>query len=413
MNEKQLYKKWFSNPVFYDSTNIRDMKCTPTHSVDIALIYSGRNRGKSFDICARAIIEAFYSKGARTFGYIRRYDKELTAYAVEQYFADKLELIQDLTDGICNCVICDKKMIYLGKDYIDEKGHSKREKVLHIGYVFSLNLANQYKSLQYPTVHTLLFEEVFTIDGYIPNEVDKLLGLISTVQRNKEDFICYMISNLVSKINPYTQGLSLKGVLKQKAGTIDEYRLYKGTRDENGQEEFYYICVEYLEDLDNEIDVKEKKKNRNRLLSSVTSNKWEENYLLPCASSKTMREFETLYTSVFEYNEFRYLCEVKNVPINLQFVLNHYIDTDEMLEYHTSTMQVLFISRKTSKVSDNTRLHTTNALITPMATRGYYILNDKDKEVDKLLKIGWCFFSDNLTGNEFKESFKELKKYSF
>ena len=75
MTEKQIIKKWFSNDNYYNSDIIRNMQTESGHKCDIALIYSGRNRGKSFDISAKAILEAWNSKGSSTFGYIRRYDK--------------------------------------------------------------------------------------------------------------------------------------------------------------------------------------------------------------------------------------------------------------------------------------------------------------------------------------------------
>ena len=411
MNEKQLIKKWHSNAEYYNSDIIRNMKSELNHKVDIALIYSGRKRGKSFDISAKAIKEAYYSNGELTFGYIRRYDKEITNYKVEQYFADKIEYIKDLTDNKANCIICEKSSIYLGFEKF-ENGKIVKEKIMQIGNTFAVNLSTQYKSLQFPKIHTLIFEEVFTNDGYISDEPNKLLSIISTVQRNKEEFITFLVSNTVSKINPYTQAFSLKGILKQKSGTIDEYRLYKGTIDNRGMEEYYYICVEYLKDLDNEIANSKKNKKRNRIISSPSSNKWEEAYIYPTIPIKIIKEFETLYSCVFEYADYRYLCELKRVPINLQEVYEHYIDSDELLEFINESMEVCYISRKTSKILSNTRLYTTNPIVLPNATRGYFIINEYDEIIDKLLNVGHCFFADNLTGNEFKQCIDELKKFS-
>ena len=409
MTEKQLIKKWHSNSNYYNSDIIKNMVSELNHKVDIALIYSGRKRGKSFDISAKAIKNAYESKGANTFGYIRRYDKEITNYKVEQYFADKIEYIKDLTSNKSNCIICEKSAIYLGIEQLENE-KIVREKQMQIGNTFALNLSTQYKSLQFPNIHSLIFEEVFTNDGYISDEPNKLLSIISTVQRNKEEFITYLISNTVSKINPYTQAFSLKGILKQKPGTIDEYRLYKGTTDMRGMEDYYYICVEYLKDLDNEIDNSKKIKNRNRIISSPSSNKWEEAYIYPTISQKFIKSFETIYSCVFEYTDYRYLCELKQVPTNIQRVYEHYIDSGEELEFVDEYMNICYITRKTSNIITNTRLFTTNPIVLPNATRGYYCINEYDSIIDKLINIGHCFYADNLTGNEFKQCFKELKK---
>ena len=411
MTEKNLIKKYFSNENYYNSDIIRNKETETGHTCDIALVYSGRNRGKSFDISAKAIMKAWYTKGQETFGYIRRYDKELNNYKVEDYFSDKSNFIKDLTNNKCNCVIAEQSKIYLGLSFND-CGKMKKEKVLQIGNSFALNIATQYKSLQFPNITTLIFEEVFA-ENYISDEPNKLLSIISTVQRNKDNFITFLISNLVSKINPYTQGFSLKGILKQKSGTIDEYRLYKGTLDNNGNEDYYYICVEYLKDLNNELSNKDKKKskNKNRLTSSTTSNKWEEAMIFPTISQAYIKQFRTLYTCVFEYNEYKYLCELKIVPSNLQVVYNTLIDSDEELEFINETIEICYISRKTSKVTTNTRLFTTNPVVLPYATRGYYILNEYDELIDKLITIGHCFYADNLTGNEFQQSLEEIKRF--
>lgn len=411
MTEKSLIKKYFSNENFYNSDIINNKEIEENHTTDIALVYSGRNRGKSFDISAKAIMRAWYSNGADTFGYIRRYDKELQNYRVEEYFSDKVNFIKDLTNNKCNTIVCEKAKIYLAKS-TNENGKLETIKVLQIGNVFSLNLAIQYKSLQFPNIHTLIFEEVFATT-YITDEVNKLLSIISTVKRSKENFICFLISNLVSKINPYTQGFALKGILKQKPGTIDEYKLYLGTLDENNKEEYYYICVEYLKDKEKQIDIsnKNKKQNKNRILNSPTSNKWEESKLYPCISQGFIKEFKTIHCCVFEYNEYKYLCELKLVPINIQEVYNELMESDTELEYNNELMEICFVSRKTSKILNNTRLFTTNPTVLPYSTRGYYLLNEDDDLIDRLITIGHTFYSDNLTANEFKQAVEEIKSY--
>lgn len=408
MTEKQIIKKWFSNENYYNSDIIRNMQTESGHKCDIALIYSGRNRGKSFDISAKAILEAWNSKGSKTFGYIRRYDKEIQNYKVEDYFCDKIEFLKNITNNKCDCFICERGKIYVGKINIDG-GKIKRDKILQVGNTFALNLAVQYKSLQYPSIHTLIFEEVFAND-YITDEPNKLLSIISTVKRNKDDFIVFLISNLVSKINPYTQGFSLRGILKQKSGTIDEYRLYKGTLDNKGNEDYYYICCEYLKDNEN-VEASKSKKSKNRKIVSNTSNKWEEAQIYPCISQNYIRKYETIYKCVFEYNDFKYLCELKIVPINLQEMYNTLIDSDVEIEPITEYMEVCFISRKTSKVTNDIRLFTNNPTVLPFATRGYYILNDYDELIDKLITMGHTFYADNLTANEFNQSIEEIKRF--
>ena len=69
---QNIKEKWYSNPKFYDSTKLMELKADDEHSVDIAFIYSGRNRGKSFDIASKALLNAWTSQGKEQFGYARQ-----------------------------------------------------------------------------------------------------------------------------------------------------------------------------------------------------------------------------------------------------------------------------------------------------------------------------------------------------
>ena len=76
--KRNFNKKWFNsnNGEFYDCQHTLDYVDENGHTVDIAIVYSGRNRRKSFNVSATMIKQAFEKN--KKFGYIRRYDKELT-----------------------------------------------------------------------------------------------------------------------------------------------------------------------------------------------------------------------------------------------------------------------------------------------------------------------------------------------
>ena len=250
MEKEKLYKKWFKDTDRYNSDYVKNFIDENGKHIDIAWVQSGRGRGKSFDISAKALSDAWYSNGQKTFGYIRRYDKELTVVNIEQYFEDKKDFIKDMTNGECNRVVCKNKKIYLAKDFLDDNEKVKTELIMLVGYSFALNLANQYKSLQYPTIVTMIFEEVLSRSTYIQNEPMELLSLISTCRRDKELFTCFCITNTVSRVNPYSEafGFDLRSL---KEGQQTFTRLYSGEYDENKKiDEYYLISVEYLKAKD-------------------------------------------------------------------------------------------------------------------------------------------------------------------
>lgn len=399
MDRKRLTNKYFKNKTYYQDTT-KDIVNEDVRHPDIIFLMSGRKRGKSFRVSANAIMDAWYDD--RQFGYIRRLEKEIKGDNVESYFADKIDFIKDMTDGQCDCVIAERGHIYLGKLNIEEKGN-KREKVKEIGRVFACAMANQYKSLQYPQVYTLIYEEVFTTDGYAIDEPSKLLSIISTVRRDKRDFKCYLISNLVSRINPYVNCWGLRGLKSQKSGTIDNYKLYMGTYDAQGLEEYLYIACEYLEDA--KMESKHKQPG-----VSIESNTWDEIHIFPNISERYLKDYKPIDRVVFEFDTFMFLGEIRNIPERMGGMLEEIKLNEEIPEdiKDSQTMPILYIKRKSTDVLFGTRLYTNIPTINPYATLGIQNVFEVDKTIHTLLSRGWVIYADNLTGNEFEQIINEL-----
>ncbi len=402
MKKDKLIKKWFKNPKWpYSSDTITTMTDENGHSVDLAFILGGRNLGKSFEICAKqCLMDAWYSDGEHQFGYIRRNEKELTSYNINAYFADKGEFISDMTDNMYDKVDYYRGALYFARVRFDENGRKYMDRSFPIGYCFALSTSIQYKSLQYPKVNKLLFEEVFAMK-YIANESRLLLNLISTVKRDKTDFITYLVANTVSRVNPYVTELCLTKLMKQKPGTIDTYKMLDGLVDEDGNESYYYIAIEYLSDSNTST------KKISTVASTIT-NEWDEVAQYPVLSSSLLAEYETLYNAVVEYGEFRYLLQIKRVPVNIQDMYNKFIEEDIDIEPLDEFFNVLYVEPKTTSLKPNTRLFTNAPIINPNTTIGFKVTNDQDKLIQELLSIGWVFYSDNLTANEFNECLPKL-----
>lgn len=402
MIPKDIEKRWYSNPKYYNSDTIRKIEIEDGHTVDIAFIYSGRNRGKSFDISSRALLDAWISRGEEQFGYCRRLKEDLKTYSVESYFDDKVAFLQDISGGAVDGVMCYQQGLYFYKIKY-EGGKQTREKLFKVGNTFCLSTANSYKSLQYPKITRLLYEEVFTQDRYVIDEPRKLLNLISTIMRSRNNFTAYLISNTVSRVNPYIDDFSLTKMTRQKPGTIDRYKLYKGTYNEKGEEEYYFIACEYLADADNEKD----KSSKSKMGSSVLTNSWDETRLFPLCNPKIIDKYDTQYRCVFQNGAFSFFCTIKSVPINLQ----DYIE-DDSIELSDELMTVAFITRKTTPYRYDVRLYTSEPVVYPLATRGIYTICDLDKLVCRLIELGQAYYSNNLIACEFSQCYKQLKSVS-
>lgn len=74
-----------------------------------------------------------------------------------------------------------------------------------IGYFVALSVAQNFKSVQFPNVKTIIFDEFIAEEGvqYLPNEASKLINFYNTVDRSKDKTRILMLANSVSITNPY------------------------------------------------------------------------------------------------------------------------------------------------------------------------------------------------------------------
>lgn len=182
---------------------------TLTHNMLINVIVGNRGGGKSYGAKEWAI-DNFIKKGEH-FGYVRRYKDDLKK-PMEQFFKDIEWQYPDYefkVDG-------EKFLIRLKSD-IKQKWTDKDI----AGYGFSLSTANNKKSISYPFITTLIFDEFLLEQGnqrYLPNEPEKLLNLYETIARpgtNHPRVVVFMLANAISVTNPYFLYWNLQMPVKQ------------------------------------------------------------------------------------------------------------------------------------------------------------------------------------------------------
>lgn len=175
-----------------------DIGRTLTHNALFNFIVGNRGGGKSYGAKKRGI-DNFITKGEQ-FGYIRRYKDDLKK-PMEQFFKDIMWEYPDYefkTEG-------DKFLIRLKPT--DEKTKWTDKDIA--GYGFQLSTANNKKSISYPDITTLIFDEFLIEKGnqkYLPNEPEKLLSLYETVARpgtGHKRVVVFFLANAISITNPY------------------------------------------------------------------------------------------------------------------------------------------------------------------------------------------------------------------
>lgn len=400
MDREKLFKKYYKSK-FHDY-EIQETLDSTDQNIDIAFVYSGRNRGKSFEVSSQLIADAWYDK--KQFGYIRRND--CTSYDIEQYFMDKSEFIKDMTDGLyCGITRQKGKLKFYSEEIDDETAEVNRVIGEDCGYFYALSRQASYKSLQYPDVYNLIYEEVLTDGAYLNAEPEKLMNLYSTVKRSKNGFRMWLISNTVSVVNPYSNSWGIY-LARNKPGDIKLSKLYLGSKGEDGEEDYLLIAAHYLQDKGT-ISKEESKKKRNRIKTGITSNRWDELQLFTTVNLRFIKQFKIQETVIFEFDDLMFQGDIIELPINF---MNMYSDDENEIKADKDTMPILYIRRKTTEPFVNTRIYTNNPdRMNPYTTKGFKLLYGIDKAIDTLFNRGWIVGTDNLTMNDFYKSFGKLR----
>ena len=196
--------------VFYSFDAIRSRQCVYN------FIVGGRGIGKTYG-AKKMCIRDFLEKG-RQFVWVRRYKDELKT--VKTFFADILHEFPDFgfkVDG-------QQAMVTFTPDEDKPKYHV-------MGYFLALSTAGMRKSVAYPKVHTIVFDEFIIEKGnvqYLASEARVFNDLFMTVDRFQDRVSVYFLANSVSIQNPY----------------FIEYKIEEDGREfqvkENG-----FICIQY------------------------------------------------------------------------------------------------------------------------------------------------------------------------
>ena len=346
---------------------------------DIILLLGERANGKSFAVKETVIKDAY--KNDIQFAYIRRYAEDIKDYLVTEYFDDIIfnanghQYIKEWTGGEYTTITAYQKNIYFA-NYDEEKGRIIKGK--KIGRMFGLSASEHYKSLSFPNIKNLVYEEFIT-DGYYLSgnggEPKKLLNLMSTILRNEKGKL-YCIGNKVSRICPYFGEWGLVNISKQKIGTVDIYSL----KEENTTTR---IGVYMTHSMNFNSGMFFGNANK-----AINKGEWETDEQPHIKGHRD--DYKSIYTLVMKYDKSTFLCEFLQSNIN-----------PELFTW--------YVTPKTTPIQDNTRIVANSYNISNLCTIGFIPLTPAENTIFSMLKQGKVCFSDNLTGTEFKQCYKMLK----
>lgn len=150
------------------------------------MIMGARGLGKTYG-AKKIVIRNAIEKGQQ-FIYLRRYKTELRGR--NSFFADIQHEFPDQEFRVEG---------QFAQRKVDDKWET-------IGYFIPLSTAQANKSIAYPNVYTIIFDEFIIDKGslrYLPDEAKVFMDFYSTVDRYQDRVRCLMLSNSVSIMNPY------------------------------------------------------------------------------------------------------------------------------------------------------------------------------------------------------------------
>lgn len=273
------------------------------------VIFGERSNGKTYAVL-KYVIEQWVKHG-KQFAYVRRWKEDITGSRAKSIFRALLDNdeVSKITGGEYTGITYYSRRFYLCNYSDDGKPIYNDNDVL--GHTFALSDNEHNKSLSYPKVSTIMFDEFLTKRVYLPDEFVLFMNTISTIVRQRTNVKIFMLGNTVNKYNPYFDEMGLSHAKEMQQGTIDIYRY--GDTD-------LKVAVEYCATL------KRLKENNyyfafnNPKLNMITGGSWELD-MYPHAPIK-WKPKHVLFIYFIIFNDDIFQCEIIQKD-NMTFTFIH------------------------------------------------------------------------------------------
>lgn len=347
--------------------NIQNMLNTVA---DYKYLMGGRNIGKSYQVKLTLLKKAFDT--GSEFIYLRRYKEDMKNQLVTDYFADMN--IAEITNGVYSEIYTYQGNIYFINR--DEAGKPTDKKL--IGRAHCLSTAEHQKSIMYPKVNDVIFEEFIPEKGvYLQNEPSKLLSYISTIARTRK-IVVWLIGNTISKLSPYFDAWGLNRTHKQKLGTIDVYRRNFSVMTEEGiLEDYVLIAIErckgegLLSRMSFGTDAK-----------MIANNEWVTESK-PLITKDCVDECKKIYTVYVLWQNLNFKCQFLKKDKDYFWYIcpaNSRIKLEELNNERVICDKVTFCNKHTNKLKS---------------------LSPREQKIFDYMLRGKIFYSDDITGTDF------------
>lgn len=302
MYEKIVYKYKLNdtNKIHFDYKAIYN-QLPKDKKPNIIILFGKRSNGKSFQACVNSIDDVLQDKGCILI--LKRYEKQLTPTFMESYISADID--NYIYEKYGYHTYYSRRRVYMYKG--DEPPEKTRDMIL-LAKFQALTQNDALKGSQ-ELISNIILEEAISTDGiYLQNEVNILLNLVNTFDRNRGLVKLWIVANTISKINPYSDMVGVElDTMKKGSAFLFEYK--KKTDRMNARNIVLFVRTDNIvqKNLDNV------RINYNLLdydYSAMIDDGDFENYNIFDMSIKNKKALP-LYVKTTGYTYLLYLCDVK------------------------------------------------------------------------------------------------------
>lgn len=284
----------------YYSLN-RILKTDSTYNI----IIGERSNGKTYAVL-KYMLQQYFKTGGQL-AIIRRWQEDIRGKRANSIWSGLLanDEVFKISSGKFTGIHYWSGRFYLC-NYDEETGKPIYNDNDIIGYTFALTDVEHNKSISYPKIENVLFDEFLTRTVYLPDEFIIFMNSISTIVRNRTNVKIFMLGNTVNKYSPYFSEMGLNHVSKMEQGTLDVYTYgdsklkvaveYCATKGKGKTNDFYFAFD-------------------NPKLKMITSGSWELDIYPHLPVKYKPKDIQLIYFIKFEDQVFQ--CEIIEVDGDL------------------------------------------------------------------------------------------------
>ena len=356
---------------FYNLKEI--LKTNSTYNI----IFGERSNGKTYATLKYGI-EQYFKNGSQI-AIIRRWQTDIRGNRASEVFKALLSNneVFKISKGKFQGI-----HYYGGKYYLcnyDDNGKAIYSEHDVIAYPFSLSDTEHNKSISYPDIRTIIFDEFLTRQVYLPDEFILFMNTISTIVRNRTDVKIFMLGNTVNKYSPYFDEMGLKNVKEQEQGTIDVYK-YGNSK--------LKVAVEYCKSIGKSKENSFYFAFDNPKLEMIKTGAWELDMYPHCPIK--FKPKDILFIYFIEFGGELFQCEIVNKD-NHMFTYIH----EKTTPLKNDDKDLIYSLDYNSKMNYNRNI--------------YKVHNEITKKIRSFFIMDKVYYQDNNVGNTISNYLKQCK----